>query len=82
MVKRELGANPLSGELFVFVNRKKTQMKILYFDGDKYAVCCKRLERSLRMSEEFKNLLPTVRGEVKSVNLVVPAPNLTATSKE
>ncbi len=45
MVKRELVANPLSGEMFVFVNRKKTQMKILYFDGDGYAVWCKRLEQ-------------------------------------
>lgn len=47
MVKRDLGANPLSGEMFVFVNRKKTQMKILYFDGDGYAVWCKRLEQGL-----------------------------------
>ena len=45
MVKRELGDNPLSGEMFVFVNRKRTQMKILYFDGDGYALWCKRLEQ-------------------------------------
>lgn len=45
MVKRELGDNPLSGERFVFVNRKRTQMKILYFDGDGYALWCKRLEQ-------------------------------------
>ncbi|MFK7889933.1 MAG: IS66 family insertion sequence element accessory protein TnpB, partial [Granulosicoccus sp.] len=44
MVKRELGDNPLSGEMYVFVNRKRTQMKILYFDGDGYALWCKRLE--------------------------------------
>jgi transposase len=47
MVKRELGDNPLSGAMFVFVNRKKTQMKILYFDGDGYAVWCKRLEQGM-----------------------------------
>jgi len=45
MVKRELCDNPLSGAMFVFVNRKRTQMKILYFDGDGYAVWCKRLEQ-------------------------------------
>ena len=47
LVKRELGDNPLSGEMFVFVNRKRTQMKILYFDGDGYALWCKRLEQGL-----------------------------------
>jgi len=45
MVKRELCDDPLSGALYVFVNRRKTQMKILYFDGDGYAVWCKRLEQ-------------------------------------
>jgi len=45
MVKHELGDNPLSGEMFVFVNRKRAQMKILYFDGDGYALWCKRLEQ-------------------------------------
>ena len=45
LVKRELCDNPLSGAMYVFVNRKKTQMKILYFDGDGYAVWCKRLEQ-------------------------------------
>ncbi|MDC0434921.1 IS66 family insertion sequence element accessory protein TnpB [bacterium] len=47
LVKRELGDNPLSGEMFVFVNRKRTQMKILYFDGDGYALWCKRLAQGL-----------------------------------
>lgn len=44
-VKNKLGANPLSGHLFVFVNRKRTQMKIIYFDGSGYAIWAKRLER-------------------------------------
>lgn len=45
IAKRELGDNPLSSEMFVFVNRKRTQMKILHFDGDGYALWCKRLEQ-------------------------------------
>lgn len=31
MVKHRLSENPLSVQLFVFINRRKTQMKILYF---------------------------------------------------
>ncbi len=45
MVKSELCDNPLSGHLYVFINRRRTQMKILYFDTDGYALWCKRLEQ-------------------------------------
>jgi transposase len=45
LVKGQLRENPLSGELFVFINRKRTQMKILYFDRSGYCVWGKRLEQ-------------------------------------
>lgn len=45
LVKHTLGDNPLSGNLFVFVNRRRTQMKILYFDRTGYAIWSKRLEQ-------------------------------------
>ncbi len=44
-VKHCLSENPLSGHLYVFINRRRTQMKILYFDRTGYAVWSKRLER-------------------------------------
>lgn len=45
LVRQALGADPQSGELFVFVNRRKTQMRVLYFAGDGYCPWSKRLER-------------------------------------
>lgn len=44
MVRRHLGADPLSGHGFVFVNRRRTQLKCLYFDAGGYCVWSKRLE--------------------------------------
>ncbi len=45
LVRMKLAEDPLSGQLFVFVNRRHTQMKILYFDGGGYCLWCKRLEQ-------------------------------------
>ena len=45
MVKRELGEEPTSGALYVFVNRRKTLMKVLYFERSGYCVWSKRLEQ-------------------------------------
>jgi len=33
-----------TGALFVFINRRATQMRILYWDGDGYCIWMKRLE--------------------------------------
>ncbi|WP_281649194.1 IS66 family insertion sequence element accessory protein TnpB [Parendozoicomonas sp. Alg238-R29] len=45
LVKQQLGEDPLSGQLFVFINRKKTHLKALYFDGSGFCLWCKRLEQ-------------------------------------
>jgi transposase len=45
LVRHSLKENPLSGALFVFVNRRRTHMKILYFDGSGYCIWMKRLEQ-------------------------------------
>jgi transposase len=45
MAKNILHEDPLSGHLFVFINRRQNQMKILYFDRHGYCLWAKRLER-------------------------------------
>ena len=45
LVKTKLEEDPLSGQLFVFINRKCTQCKILYFDLGGYCIWSKRLEQ-------------------------------------
>jgi transposase len=44
-VQERIGADPLSGHLFVFFNRRRTQVKVLMWDRTGYCLYCKRLER-------------------------------------
>jgi len=45
LVQTELGRDPLSGDLFLFVNRARTSCKILAWDGTGLCIFMKRLER-------------------------------------
>lgn len=45
LVKNQLGHNPLNGHYFVFVNRRRTQMKVLYFEPSGFCLWSKRLEQ-------------------------------------
>jgi transposase len=39
----ELRADPFSGTVFVFCNRRRTVVKLLVYDGQDYWLCQKRL---------------------------------------
>ena len=45
LVQETLGEDPLSGHLFIFLNRRCNRLKLLYWDEDGYALWYKRLER-------------------------------------
>lgn len=44
LVQFELGMEPTRGDLFIFLNRRGTQIRILFWDRDGYCVLMKRLE--------------------------------------
>jgi len=43
LVTHHFQADPLSGHLYVFTNRKKNRIKLLYADGSGVWLCAKRL---------------------------------------
>jgi transposase len=44
LVRSAFGADPLDGSLFLFVNRRRDRIKMLYWDRDGLAIWYKRLE--------------------------------------
>jgi transposase len=45
LARHGMGQDPLSGNLFAFINRRATQIKVLYFDRTGWCIWAKRLER-------------------------------------
>lgn len=45
LVRDGLGRDPLSGDVFIFLNRRRTMIKILVWDRSGFVLWCKRLER-------------------------------------
>jgi len=45
IVRNHLKKDPISGDVFIFLNKTRTHIKILYWDGDGFALFYKRLER-------------------------------------
>jgi len=57
--KSVLEKDPFSGHLFVFINRLRTSMKCLYYDGTGLVIVSKRLERGV-----FSKINPFYKKEI------------------
>jgi len=44
LVRRHLGQDPLSGDVFLFLNRRRDRIKLLMWDKTGFALYCKQLE--------------------------------------
>lgn len=61
LVERAMDLNPFAGDLFVFCNRRRNMIKILYWDKNGFALWHKRLEK-------HRFLWPTSADQVVCLN--------------
>lgn len=45
IVRNKFLQNPLSGDVFIFINHRRTHIKLLQWQGDGFAIFYKRLEK-------------------------------------
>ncbi len=64
LTKQILQEDPVSGHLFVFFNRKRDYVKVLYFDRSGFCLWSKRLERG-----RFHTPLPSGKHEISYTEL-------------
>jgi len=62
IVQDHMHANVLQGGVYIFVNRKRNQIKLLQWEGDGLAIYYKRLEKGV-----FE--VPSVMGDATSVSI-------------
>jgi transposase len=58
-VKEILKGDPFSGHMFLFVNRDRTSLKCLYYDGTGFVILSKRMEQG-----RFSRINPLYEKEV------------------
>ena len=55
LVSSQMQLNVLSGSVFIFVNKKHNQVKLLLWEGDGFAMYYKRLEKGTYEIPDGKN---------------------------
>lgn len=68
-VRQQLQQDPLSGHLFVFTNKDRDKVKVLFWDGSGLWVCAKRLEKGRFSWPKGEGVAATLRSEELSALL-------------
>lgn len=62
LIKNELGADPLDGAVYIFINKRRNRIKLLVWDRTGFVIYYKRLERGT-----FE--LPSMDGQMLSCKI-------------
>jgi len=77
-VEQRFGADPLCGHLFVFLNRRGDQVRILFWDRTGYCIMSKKLAQGrFRLGRELPQAATHVEVEAAELSLMLEGIDLT-----
>ena len=79
LVTETLKQDPLSGDFFVFMNRRRDRMKILVWEGDGFSIWYKRLESGTFRLPDANS--PTIRLTSTELSLLLGGIDLVNTKR-
>jgi transposase len=68
IVTNEMGLPLQTGDVFIFINRRRTHIKLLQWEGDGYGIYCKRLEEG---TFEMPAAKPGIHAQLTSRQLML-----------
>jgi len=81
LVRKHLGKDPLSGELFLFHNVSRRSCKVLFWDGTGLCLFSKRLERGRFAALRRSELAQSVQLTASELTLYIEGSNFVGAAK-
>jgi len=71
LVRAAMNRNPLSGEVFIFVNKSRNLMKLLHFQQGGFVLYYKRLEAGTFEINFYNKLLSEIEISYTELNMII-----------
>jgi transposase len=81
LVRNEFLQNPLSGDVFIFINRPRNRIKLLHWQGDGFAIYYKRLEKGTYEMPEIKTDSASIELDAQQLLLIMEGISLLSLKK-
>ena len=81
LVRNEFLQNPLSGDVFIFINRPRNRIKLLHWQGDGFAIYYKRLEKGTYEMPEINSTTASIELDAQQLLLILEGISLLSVKK-
>ena len=81
LVRNEFLQNPLSGDVFIFINRPRNRIKLLHWQGDGFAIYYKRLEKGTYEMPEINAASASIEIDAQQLLLILEGISLLSVKK-